>query len=102
MGTPYANSVLPKYTEYQNERIRIKLENDAKQKEIEEKKKENESKNEITNPVTPQAETQKQIAVKDSAVVNDTLIKSRLSRQQLLERLKAKSDTTKKKLEDPR
>ncbi|MFA5804818.1 MAG: hypothetical protein WC879_09235 [Melioribacteraceae bacterium] len=102
VGTPYANSVLPKYTEYQNERIKVKTENDAKQKELEEKKKESESKNEITKPITPQAETQKQIAVKDTSAVNDTLIKSRLNRLQLLERLKTNSDTTKKKLEDPK
>ncbi|MEK6552642.1 MAG: hypothetical protein AABZ54_04245 [Bacteroidota bacterium] len=102
VGTPYANSVLPRYSEYQNERLRIKMENEAKQKELEQQKIEKEKINNAVQPLSNQIEPPKQTAVKDTTAVNDTLIKSRLNRQQLLERLKERSDTTKKKLDDPR
>ncbi len=102
VGTPYANSVLPRYSEYQNERLRIKMENEAKQKELEQQKIEKEKINNAAQPLSNQIEPPKQTAVKDTTAVNDTLIKSRLNRQQLLERLKERSDTTKKKLDDSR
>jgi len=100
VGTPYANLVLSKFSAYQIERLRVKAENEAKQKELEQKKKEEEK---INNPVQPpsnQIKPPKQTAVKDSTVKNDTLSKVRLNRQQILEKLKASPDSTKRKLED--
>ena len=103
VGSPYATSVLTKYTEYQNEQTRIKTEEEAKQKELEQKKKESEiSKQETTKTGTEQIRPSKQIVVKDSSAVKDTLKQARLSRKQRLEKLNAEQDTAKKKLDDPR
>lgn len=100
VGTPYANSVLPRFSEYQIERLRIKTENEAKQKELEQQKIEKEKINNAAQPLSNQIEPQKQTAVKDSTAKNDTLSKERLNKQQILERLKANPDSSKKKFKD--
>ncbi|TSA30427.1 MAG: hypothetical protein D4R68_00820, partial [Ignavibacteriales bacterium] len=100
VGTPYANSVLPRFSEYQIERLRIKTENEARQKELEQQKIEKEKNNNVAQPLSNQIEPQKQTAVKDSTAKNDTLSKERLINQKNLERLKTNPDSTKKKLRD--
>ncbi len=100
VGTPYTNSVLPKFSEYQIERLRIKTENDAKQKELEQQKIEKEKINNAAQPILNKIEPPKQTAIKDSTAKNDSIPKVRLNRLQLLERLKANPDSVKKKLEE--
>ena len=98
-STPYAKSVLPKFSEYQNERLRVKAEDEAKRKQLEQKKIEKEKIENASKPLPIQIEQPKQTAIKDSTVKNDTLSKMRLNKQQNLERLKTDPDSTKKKLD---
>jgi len=100
VGSPYAASVLPKYTTYQAELIRLKMENEAKQKELEQKKIEEEKIKNPTPPILNKIEPPKQTVVKDSTAKNDSMPKMRLNRLQLLERLKANPDSAKKKLRE--
>lgn len=114
---PLTGKVFAKYTEYKNEKERIKREAEAKQKEIEEKQKEAKlkeaqqtalnqqqqiqsasmrTKDETGKPSEPKA----QPVVKDSTVERDS-IRMRPARQSYLQRLKADSDTTKKKIQRP-
>ncbi|MEW6701267.1 MAG: tetratricopeptide repeat protein [Bacteroidota bacterium] len=117
---PITGKVFAKYTEYKNEKERIKREAEARQKESakdgEEKQKEaklNEAqqtalkqqqiqsaslrtKDETGKPSEPKA----QPVVKDSTVERDS-IRVRPARQSYLQRLKADSDTTKKKIQRP-
>lgn len=114
---PLAGKVFAKYTEYKNEKERIKREADAKQKESakggEEKQKEAKLKEQQQTALNQPPQIQKPKdepgkpseskappVVKDSTIERDS-IRVRPERQSYLQRLKADSDTTKKKIQRP-
>ena len=107
-----ASSVVAKYTEYKNEKDRIKREEETKQKELEAKQKEKEVKpaetiKTDTEEQQPQIQKQKvetinddelikRAAMKDSTFKKDTT-KARVPIRSSSDSLKTKNDTTKVK-----
>ncbi len=102
---PVSRIALAKYTEYKNEKEKIKKAEEDKKRAEEQKKKEADEKLKaekvkVDEKLAPKENLQ---AIKDSIVISDTSVINRAEepkkRQSYLDRLKAESDTTKKIIE---
>lgn len=104
---PVSKLGLAKYTEYKNEKEKIRKEAEDRKKAEELKKKEAEDKikAERAKEEEKKAELDKAAVVKDSSAVPDTskinTIDTTKKKQSYLDRLKADSDTTRKAVEKP-